>query len=118
MIKEVICIAQEAIMILNRNGDNLLHTMSSTLSADTHKQDIPGLLLRLIPGGALATNNPYNMLDPENPDLTALRRLRGSVLVPRDTEADEPPSHERGLVRILRSQSTVPGQVPEQWWGR
>ena len=59
------------------------------------------------------------MLDPENPDLTAVRRLRGSVLVPRDdTEAYELPSHERGLVRILCSQGTVSGPVPEQRWDR
>ena len=87
-IKDVASIAPEAAMILKRNGDNLLHTITSALSTTRQRLDIASLryvlvttrlLLRLIPGGALATNNqgqtPYDLLDPDNPDFTAVRRL-------------------------------------------
>ena len=81
-IEAIASLEPAAAIIVNNNGDNLLHIMlkSRIWWIDDDKMahhDILKLLLRLIPGGALATNNqgqtPYDLLNAAAPII--VRRL-------------------------------------------
>ena len=77
-IEAVASLAPEAARIVERKGDNLLHMMATKLNGPKMRELIGRListmrlLLRLIPGGALATNNqgqtPYDHLKPDKPE--------------------------------------------------
>eukprot|EP01035_Chromulina_nebulosa_P069225 gene69225-biopygen2312 len=75
VIEEIASLEPAAATIVDNNGDNLLHMMINNRRWSswraTHCNPLK-LFLRLIPGGALATNNqgqtPYDLLKANNPD--------------------------------------------------
>ena len=81
-IKEIASLEPAAAIIVDNNGDNLLHMMIENNNWDdngTATCDILRLFFRLIPGGALAVDyegqTPYDLLDADNPVQDVARRL-------------------------------------------
>ena len=61
------------------HGNNLLHTLVENAKKEDQLERLIRLFLRLIPGGALATNNqgqtPYDLMDADDSDSNMARRL-------------------------------------------
>eukprot|EP01036_Dinobryon_divergens_P061861 gene61861-biopygen30705 len=76
LIEEMANLAPEAARKVDINGSNLLHTIATRTEPI---EDLIRFFLRLIPCGALATNNqgqtPYDLLKPNHPDYNMARRL-------------------------------------------
>ena len=78
VIEDVALLAPETATTLDENGNNLLHAfLKKAANGDEGEKSIR-ILLRLIPGGALATNNqgqtPYDLLDADDPVFDDARR--------------------------------------------
>ena len=80
-IQVLASLAPDAARIVDVDGNNVLHThiKSFEFQRDSIEVDKLRLLLRLLPGGALATNaqgqTPYDLLNPDDPKYYFARRL-------------------------------------------
>ena len=79
MIEDVALLAPETATTLDEYGNNLLHAFLQTAANGDEGEKSIRILLRLIPGRALATNNhgqtPYDLLDADDAVFDDARRL-------------------------------------------
>ena len=78
----LLALSPEAARVLDKDGNNLLHSFIDKISDELNDPAALStllVLLRLIPGATVATNiygeTPYDYLDPDNPDHFFARRL-------------------------------------------
>ena len=105
VIEDVALLAPE----LDENGNNLLHAFLQTAAnnGDEGEKSIR-ILLRLIPGGAIAINNqgqtPYDLLDADDPVFDYVRRLLLLAGAPSLHPETRQQMNYQATVRILRTQ--------------